>query len=485
MRNVGNFGVDANREAASGLNHEGESTDGAPSDGVPRSSDEVRESEWSEGGACSEAKSVGPTSNGRSSKDEAKPFCISRWEVWEGYLKVKSNKGAAGLDEQTIEEFEKDLKKNLYRIWNRMSSGSYFPAPVLTVKIPKAKGGERTLGIPTVSDRIAQMVVKNRLEAVVDPLFLPESFGYRPKKSALDAVARARQMCWDYDWVCDLDIKGFFDNLDRDLMMRAVKKHAKEKWIVLYIERWLKVTAQDEAGHLLKRERGTPQGGVISPLRANLFLHYTFNLWMRRNWFHLPFERYADDIIVHCRTEREANLVRAKIAARLKQCGLELHPEKTKVVYKDANRQETHPNEKFDFLGFTFRPRKADSRKGKVFWSFSPAISNDAAKKIRDEIRGWKLHRCTAQSIQDLARMINPKLRGWFNYYGRFIPSALRPIERHVGQSLVRWACRKYKKLRNHRTRAWQWLLRVIDRQPNLLVLCEQQRSVVFTIGAV
>ncbi|HKZ79485.1 MAG TPA: reverse transcriptase domain-containing protein [Pyrinomonadaceae bacterium] len=239
------------------------------------------------GVACSEAKSVGPTptSRGRSPKDEAKPFCISRWEVWEAYLKVKSNKGAAGLDAQTIKEFEKDLKKNLYKIWNRMSSGSYFPPPVLTVKIPKAKGRERTLGIPTVSDRIAQMVGKNRLEAVVDPLFLPESFGYRPKKSALGAVGRARQMCWDYDWVCDLDIKGFFDNLDHDLMMRAVKKHAKEKWVVLYIERWLKAPAQDEAGHLRKRDRGTPQGGVISPLLANLFLHYGADRWMRGNGF--------------------------------------------------------------------------------------------------------------------------------------------------------------------------------------------------------
>src|SRR5258706_6269959 len=296
-------------------------------------SDEYQESWRSKGDGGSEGKSVGPTSNGRSPKDEAKPFCISRWEVWEAYLKVKSKKGAAGLDAQTIEEFEKDLKKNLYKIWNRMSSGSYFPPPVLTVKIPKAKCGERTLGIPTVSDRIAQMVVKNRLEAVVDPLFLAESFGYRTKKSALDAVGRARQMCWDYDWVCDLDIKGFFDNLDHGLMMRAVRKHAKEKWMQLYIERWLKVPAQDEEGHLLKRERGTPQGGVISPLLANLFLHYAFDLWMQRTWIHLPFERYADDIIVHCRAKWEAELVRVGITARLKECGLELHPEKTKIVY--------------------------------------------------------------------------------------------------------------------------------------------------------
>jgi RNA-directed DNA polymerase len=434
---------------------------------------------------CSEATSVGPTRRGRSLKDEAKPFCISRWEVWEAYLKVKSNQGAAGLDRQSIEEFERDLKDNLYKIWNRMSSGSYFPPPVLTVKIPKAKGGERTLGIPTVSDRIAQMVVKNRLEAEVEPLFVSESYGYRPKKSALDAVGQARQMCWDYDWVCDLDIKGFFDNLDHDLVMRAVRKHAKDKWVELYVERWLKAPAQDEEGDLQKRDRGTPQGGVISPLLANLFLHYAFDLWMRRNWSHLPFERYADDIIVHCRTEREANLVRTTIAGRLKQCGLELHPEKTKVVYcKDSNRNGSHRNEKFDFLGYTFRPRKADGRKGKIFCSFSPAISRDAAQKIRDEIRSWKLHRRTAESIQDLARLINPKLRGWFNYYGRFMPSALRPIERYVGQSLVRWATRKYKKLRGHRTQAWDWLRRVIHRQPTLLVLWGRQRGV-FTIGAV
>ena len=262
---MGTFGADGNGEATSGMNYEGESTKAAPRDGTLRSSDEVGESRRSKGGVCSEAASIGSTCKGRSLKDEAKPFCISRWEVWEVYVKVKSNQGAAGLDGQSIEEFERDLKKNLYRIWNRMSSGSYFPPPVRTVKIPKANGGERTLGIPTVSDRIAQMVVKNRLEAVVEPLFLPASYGYRRKKSALDAVGQARQMRWAYDWVCDLDIKGFFDNLDHDLMMRAVRKHAKERWMELYIERWLKAPAQDEGGCLLKRERGTPQGGVITP----------------------------------------------------------------------------------------------------------------------------------------------------------------------------------------------------------------------------
>jgi group II intron reverse transcriptase/maturase len=330
------------------------------------------------------------------------------------------------------------------------------------------------------------MVVKNRLEPLVEPLFHPDSYGYRPKKSVLDAVGRARQMCWAYDWVCELDIKGFFDNLDHELMMRAVKKHAKDKWAVLYIEGWLKAPAQDEDGNLQTRERGAPQGGVISPLLANLFLHYAFDLWMGRKWKHLPFERYADDIIVHCRAKWEAELVRVGVTSRLKECGLELHPEKTKIVYcKDANRQGSHPNEKFDFLGYTFRPRAAVNRKGTLFCSFSPAISKKAVQKISDEIRSWQLHRRTASSIADLAQMLNPKLRGWFNYYGRFNPSALRPIERHVGQSLVRWACRKYKKLRGHRVRAWGWLDRLIQRQPTLLALWERQRSEVFTMGAV
>jgi len=483
---VGTFGVDANGEVASGMNHKDESTKATSRGGASRSSNEVRESGWSEGDACSGAKSVRPTSNGRSLKDKAKSYSITRMEVLEAYFKVKSNKGAAGIDDQTIADFESNLKRNLYRVWNRMSSGSYFPPPVRTVMIPKANGGKRALGIPTVADRVAQMVVKNRMEPMVEPLFHPDSFGYRPGKSALDAVGWARQRCWSFDWVCDLDIKGFFDNLNHDLMMRAVGKHVKEKWMVLYIKRWLKAPAQDESGHLTMRDCGTPQGGVISPLLANLFLHYAFDQWMLRKWKHLPFERYADDIIIHCRSEREANLVRVGVEKRLRECGLELHPEKTKLVYcKDSNRQEDHPHEQFDFLGFTFRPLKATTRRGGLFSSFSPAISQHAKEKIRDEIRRWKLHLRTGQSISELATLINPKLRGWFNYYGRFNPSALRPIERHVGQSLVRWACRKYKTLRRHRTRAWTWLLGVIDRQPDLLALWERQRYTTSTIGAV
>src|ERR1700731_1007150 len=335
--------------------------------------------------------------------NEAKPFCISKKEGWETYKRVKANKGAAGVDEQSIEDFEKRLKKNLYRIWNRMSSGSYFPPPVRTVKIPKKNGGERKLGIPTVTDRIAQQVVKARLEPEVEPLFHADSYGYRPGKSALDAVGQARKRCWRYDWVLDLDIKSFFDTLSQDLLLRAVKKHAKEQWIVLYIERWLKAPVQEEDGQLVPRERGTPQGGVISPLLANLFLHYAFDRWMAKRYPQLPFERFADDAIVHCRTEVEAQEIRAAIALRLQECGLELHPEKTKVVYcKDDDRRRTYPHEKFDFLGYTFRPRRSKNRTGKFFVNFSPAVSDKAVKAIRVEIRSWDLHLRSDKRIEDL-----------------------------------------------------------------------------------
>src|SRR6266852_5835461 len=391
--------------------------------------------------------------------NEAKPFCISKWEVWEAYKRVKANKGAAGVDEQSIADFEKRLKPNLYKIWNRMSSGSYFPPPVRTVKIPKANGGERKLGIPTVSDRIAQMVVKSRLEPEVDPLFHPDSYGYRPGKSALDAVGQARQRCWRADWIVDLDIKGFFDNIDQNLLMRAVKKHAKEKWIVLYIERWLQAPIQEEDGRLIQRGRGTPQGGVASPLLANLFLHYAFDRWIAAKYPQVKFERYADDAIVHCKTEVEAQEVRAAIAASLEECRLELHPEKTKIVYcKDDDRRGTYPNEKFDFLGYTFRPRRSKNRWGKCFINFSPAVSNQAATKMRQDMRRWQLPLRSDKAIDDLARMWNPVLRGWIQYYGRFYRSALCSVFRHLNDLLVRWAMRKYKRFRRHRRRAEHWL---------------------------
>lgn len=400
---------------------------------------------------------------------KAKPYDISKWLVWEAYQKVRANRGAAGVDRESIAEFERDLKDNLYRIWNRMSSGSYFPPPVRTVAIPKAGGGERLLGIPTVSDRIAQMVAKLYLEPLLEPCFHPDSYGYRPGKSALEAVGVTRKRCWRFNWIVDLDIKGFFDNIDHELLMRAVRKHTNCKWVILYIDRWLKAPAQPADGMLVPRSKGTPQGGVISPLLANLFLHYGFDAWMQRTYPGNPFERYADDVVVHCRSESEASGLRAAIANRLQECKLELHPEKTKVVYcKDDDRRGTYPDEKFDFLGFTFRPGRSKNRWGKFFINFSPAVGEKAAKRIRETMSSWKIHLRSDKSLEDILRMLNPVLRGWINYYGSFYKSALYPLFRQLDQSLARWAMRKFKRLRGHQRKATHWLGRISRREPNL-----------------
>jgi RNA-directed DNA polymerase len=303
---------------------------------------------------------------------KAKPFCISKRVVFEAYKRVKANQGAAGVDEASIVDFEKDLKNNLYKIWNRMSSGSYFPPAVRLVEIAKKGGGQRELGVPTVSDRIAQMVAKMYFEPEVEPYFHPDSYGYRPGKSAIEAIGVARKRCWCYDWVLDCDIKAFFDEIDHELLLRAVRKHTDNKWLLLYIERWLKAPMQAEDGTLHSREKGSPQGSVISPLLANLFLHYAFDEWMRRNYESIPFERYADDILVHCRSEKQVKWIKTVIEQRLNQCGLELNPQKTRIVYcKDSSRKGNYLNKKFDFLGYTFRSRLSKDRHGKILCGFS------------------------------------------------------------------------------------------------------------------
>lgn len=401
--------------------------------------------------------------------NKAKPFCISKRIVWEAYKRVKANKGAAGVDEISITEFEKDMKNNLYKLWNRMSSGSYFPPPVRSVEIPKSSGGQRVLGIPTVADRIAQTVVKMYLEPKLEPHFHRDSYGYRPGKSAVQAVGVARERCWRYDWVLDMDIQGCFDNLDHELLMRAVQRHTDCRWMLLYIERWLKAPAQQPDGALVQREKGTPQGGVISPLLANLFLHYAFDEWMRRNSPYVPFERYADDAIVHCKSEKQARWLKEAIGKRLAECKLELHPEKTKIVYcKDVDRQGNYPREKFDFLGYTFRPRRSKNRWGKYFVNFTPAVSDKAAREMRRTMRGWRLHLRSDKTLEDISRMFNPILRGWINYYGRYYRSALYPTFRVLDRTLVRWATRKYKRLRGHPRRATHWLGRIARREPYL-----------------
>jgi group II intron reverse transcriptase/maturase len=402
---------------------------------------------------------------------KAKPISIAKQEVWRAYKRVKVNQGGAGVDGQTLERFEEDLSNNLYKLWNRMSSGSYFPTPVRRVEIPKSDGRLRPLGIPTVADRVAQMVVKQHLEPQLEPHFHADSYGYRPQKSAIDAVGTARARCWRYNWVIDLDIKGFFDNIDHDLLMLAVKRHTDCKWILLYIQRWLKVPVQLPDGSLIERDKGTPQGGVISPLLANLFLHYVFDKWMERKFPLIPFERYADDIICHCVSEQQAKFVLAAIRRRMAECKLELHPEKTRIVYcKDDWRKGSYPHEKFDFLGFEFRPRPSMDKHGKRFVGFNPAVSNKAQKAMRQIIRSWNLNRRTNETIEDFARMYNPIIRGWINYYGSFCKSVLYRVFYYLDRVLSRWAERKYKRIKRRRRRAMHWVKRRIVRQPDLFV---------------
>jgi RNA-directed DNA polymerase len=400
-----------------------------------------------------------------------KPFTIEKRRVYEAYKAVKSNKGAAGVDGQTIEQFEADLKGNLYKIWNRMSSGTYFPPPVRAVSIPKKSGGERILGVPTVSDRIAQMVVKQLIEPDLDPIFLPDSYGYRPRKSALDAVGVTRERCWKYDWVLEFDIRGLFDNIDHELLLRAVRRHVKCKWALIYVERWLKAPMEQD-GIRKERTLGTPQGGVISPILSNLFLHYTFDLWMKRTHPDLPWCRYADDGLVHCRTEQEAEALKAELRARLAECHLELHPTKTKIVYcRDGKRKRTYPNVKFDFLGYCFRPRWVKkSRDNSMFCGFNPAVSPSALKAMRSTVRDLNIRRQTQLSLADIARTLNPLVRGWIEYYGRYAPSALSPMLRYVNQTLVRWAMRKFKRFKAHKIRASRFLQKLVREKVSLFV---------------
>lgn len=398
---------------------------------------------------------------------KTKPFTISKQMVMQAFRLVKANGGAAGVDEQTLADFEKNLKDNLYKLWNRLSSGSYFPPPVKAVPIPKKSGGERILGVPTVSDRIAQMVVKLMFEPCVEPLFFPDSYGYRPNKSALDAVGITRQRCWKNDWVLEFDIKGLFDNLDHELLMKAVKKHTDNRWVTLYIERWLKTPIKLPDGKLQEKTRGTMQGGVISPVLSNLFLHYVFDSWMMRKYPTVPWCRYADDGLAHCKTERQAQQLLTDLKLRFAECGLELHPMKTKIVYcKDDRRRKEYPSVEFNFLGYNFRGRSVrNSKTDEKFMGFTPAVSKAASKSMREKTRSHRVYRRTDMSLNDIAKQFNPILRGWIEYYGRYNRSSLYPALRHFNKTLVTWAMRKFGK---SKTRASLLLEGIVKRESQL-----------------
>lgn len=402
-------------------------------------------------------------------KPKDKSFAIPKQLVWEAWRQVKVNKGAPGVDGQPLEEFEFDLKNQLYRIWNRMSSGTYFPPPIRAVEIPKPHGnGVRLLGVPTIADRVAQTVVAMQLEPLVEPRFHPDSYGYRPGRSAHDALAVCRQRCWKYDWIIDLDVQKFFDEVPWDLIVRAVEAVTDCRWVLLYVKRWLAAPLKHPDGTLQERDKGTPQGSAVSPVLVNLFMHYAFDSWMARNYPDCPFERYADDGVVHCKSKRQAEYVLAAIATRMKEVGLRLHPDKTRIVYcKDSNRRGKHEHTSFTFLGYTFRPRKARRKDGTMFTSFLPAISPEALKAKSARLRELRVHRHTNLTLEDLARWLNPILAGWMRYYGRYYRSALYPLLRRVNVYVRRWAGKKYKRLRTYK-RFKQWWVRLLKREPGL-----------------
>jgi len=400
-----------------------------------------------------------------------KPFDIPKCQVMQAYKLVKANAGSAGIDHQSIAHFEENLKDNLYRIWNRMSSGTYLPPPVKAVSIPKKSGGVRVLGVPTVSDRIAQMVVKLQIEPMLEPHFLPDSYGYRPRKSAIDAISITRRRCWKQDWVLEFDIKGLFDNIPHDLLLKAVRKHVDCRWALLCIERWLTVPLKKEHGALESRTKGTPQGGVVSPILSNLFLHYVFDAWISKHYPDIRWCRYADDGLLHCQSLQQAQTMLGILRDRFLQCGLELHPEKTKIVYcRDSNRQGVFPVCSFDFLGYTFRGRTVKSREGIIFRSFSPAVCKSAIKSMNRIIRESNVRNRVDLNIEDIARWFNPKLQGWINYYGRFNRSALSPVLKGFNRTLRKWMMCKFSRLRGHKIRSSAALGRIFESNPTLFV---------------
>lgn len=401
---------------------------------------------------------------------KTKSYIIEKWQVVRAYKRVKACAGAAGIDQQSLADFDKNRNDNLYRIWNRMSSGSYQPPAIKGVAIPKKSGGERLLGIPTVSDRIAQHVVKQAFEPQVEPCFLKDSYGYRPGKSALDAIGVTRKRCWYYDWVLEFDIKGLFDNIPHDLLMKAVDKHTPEKWVRLYITRWLTVPVVMPDGEYKERERGVPQGGVISPLLANLYLHYVFDKWLERYYPGVPWCRYADDGLLHCNSREEAERLREALEKRFAECGLELHPGKTKIIYcKDGSRKGDHEHTMFDFLGYTYRRRVVkNSKRNSLFVSFTPAVSKVAQKAMRRKIKALNIRSRADLNIAQLSGILNPIISGWIAYYGKYNRTSLNSVWRQLNKTLIRWVRRKYKALRRHKTRASKFLEGIAKQCPKL-----------------
>ena len=382
--------------------------------------------------------------------------------VWEAYKKVRANKGSSGIDNMTWEWLENNKRTQLYLLWNRMSSGTYFPKAVKEVSIRKSDGGERKLGIPTLLDRIAQEVVKSYLETLVEPVFHPSSFGYRPNKSCHEAIAQSCKNCFGNDFVIDLDIKSFFDKIDHTLLMKSVKHYGKDKWVLLYISRWLNSGIVQKDGTQIDRLTGTPQGGVISPLLANIFMHVSFDKWMDIYHPEKPFERYADDVVVHCRTEKQALFVLKQIKNRFTNCKLELHPIKTKIVNLRGESVEKY-TKKYDFLGFTIQPQWCKI-KGKGILMPSISISNKSERSIIAKFKAMQLHKRRVP-LENLAKDLRPIIRGIINYYGKFSTGHLRFVCHQLNIRLLKWV--KWEK-GLYKMKALKWLRNKCKVNPQL-----------------
>jgi group II intron reverse transcriptase/maturase len=414
-----------------------------------------------------QSKEDGQPPRERNRTQKTKPFHLSKHLVLEAYKRIKANKESAGVDSQSLRDFEVNLKDNLYKRWNRLSSDSYQPPPVLRVAIPKSGGGVRPLGIPTVTDRIAQMVVKLQIEPGLEKHFHPSSYGYRPDKSAHQALSSAKHRGNKRAWVLNMDIKGFFDSIDHDLLMRTMKRQVKEPWQLLYIQRWLKAPVQHPDGHKEGRQKGTPQGGVISSLLANLFLHDVFDVWVEKHWAGIQFERYADDIVCHCSSERETKRFKQLLESRFTQCGLQLHPEKTKIVYcKGGYHTGNYEHVSFDFLGYTFRPRWIKTRQGRQGLYFIAATSRKSVKRIRNEIYSWPWKYGYQKELADIRSYSINRLKGWLNYYGLFGSSSIRNVLFHFDKRLSRWGKAKYKQLKSL-MQAARWINRIRQEKPH------------------
>ncbi|MGS2742302.1 group II intron reverse transcriptase/maturase [Halomonas sp. LS-001] len=468
-------------EGTSGDHHKAESTEARYWDGAARSSDEASVMEVERRGSVKPPERRSQLQRQEEGRCQAKPYDIDKWLVVEAYNRVKANAGSAGVDRQSLEDFDRDRRNNLYKLWNRMSSGSYMPPPVRAVSIPKKSGGERILGIPTVTDRIAQMVVKLQFEPEVEPHFLEDSYGYRPGKSAIQAIGVTRKRCWRHPWVLEFDIRGLFDNIPHELLLKAIDRHTANPWVKLYIRRWLTAPLVHADGRTDERDKGTPQGGVISPLLANLFLHYTFDRWISQHFPAIEWCRYADDGLLHCSTQRQARFLLHSLHERFRECGLELHTEKTKIVYcQDHRRASNHTHTSFDFLGYTFKKRVVKGRSGELFLGFCPGISRPSIQGIIEKVRKWRIGQRTDLSITDIAGFINPYLHGWWNYYGRYYRSLMYRVARYVNQRLVRWAMRKFKHLRGRKKKTIATLERLVKVRPKLFAHWSQGMSGAF-----